>query len=165
MMKITGVMVQYYKACKRKLWFYANQINMNYEDENISIGRLIHETSYPDERKNIIIDNTIAIDFIKKEGEQLIFEVKKSSKLKIPTLYQVYYYLWYLKNKKEININGMLVYPKEKKREEISLTPEIEKEIEFIVQDIPKILEQKTPPKAENKKYCRKCSYYEFCRV
>jgi len=164
-MKITGVMVQYYKACKRKLWFFANQINMNYDDENIEIGRIIHENSYSDERKNIIIDDTIAIDFIKKEGEHLIFEVKKSSKLKIPVLYQLYYYLWYLKNKKGININGMLVYPKEKRKEEISLTPEIENEIEFIVNDIPKILESKIPPKAENRKYCKRCSYYEFCRV
>jgi len=164
-MKITGIMVQYYKACKRELWFFANQINMNYDDENISIGKLIHENSYSNERKNIIIDDTIAIDFIKKEGEHLIFEVKKSSKLKIPALYQLYYYLWYLKNKKGININGMLVYPKEKRKEEISLTPEIENEIEFIVNDIPKILESKIPPKAENRKYCKRCSYYEFCRV
>ncbi len=164
-MKITGVMVQYYKACKRKLWFFANQINMNYDDENIEIGRIIHENSYSDERKNIIIDDTIAIDFIKKEGEHLIFEVKKSSKLKIPALYQLYYYLWYLKKNKGININGMLVYPKEKRKEEISLTPEIENEIEFIVNDIPKILESKIPPKAENRKYCKRCSYYEFCRV
>jgi len=158
-------MVQYYKACKRKLWFFANQINMNYDDENIEIGRIIHENSYSDERKNIIIDDTIAIDFIKKEGEHLIFEVKKSSKLKIPALYQLYYYLWYLKKNKGININGMLVYPKEKRKEEISLTPEIENEIEFIVNDIPKILESKIPPKAENRKYCKRCSYYEFCRV
>lgn len=164
-MKITGVMVQYYKACKRELWFFANQINMNYDDENISIGKLLHETSYSDERKNIIIDDTIAIDFIKKEGEQLVFEIKKSSKLEIPVMYQIYYYLWYLKKKKGINIDGMIVYPKEKKKEKISLTPEIEKEIEFIVQDIPRIVEMKTPPKAESKKYCRRCSYYEFCMI
>jgi len=164
-MKITGVMVQYYKACKRELWFFANQINMNYDDDNIEIGRMLHENSYSDERKNIIIDDTIAIDFIKKEGEHLIFEVKKSSKLKIPALYQLYYYLWYLKKNKGININGMLVYPKEKRKEEILLTPEIENEIEFIVNDIPKILESKIPPKAENRKYCKRCSYYEFCRV
>lgn len=164
-MKITGVMVHYYKVCKRKLWFFANQINMNYEDENIAIGRMIHENTYSDERKNIIIDETIAIDFIKKEGEQLIFEVKKSSKLEIPTLYQIYYYLWYLKNKKGIEINAMLVYPKEKRKEKIALTTEIEKEIDEIVADIPKILELKTSPKAENKKYCKGCSYYEFCKI
>ena len=37
-MTITGVMVQYYKACWRELWFFANQINMDYESEDIEIG-------------------------------------------------------------------------------------------------------------------------------
>lgn len=42
---ITGVMVQYYVTCKRELWFYCNQINMNYDNDDISIGKLIHEKS------------------------------------------------------------------------------------------------------------------------
>ena len=37
-MRVTGVMVQYYVACKRELWFFANQINMNYDNDDISIG-------------------------------------------------------------------------------------------------------------------------------
>ena len=32
---ITGVMVQYYVTCKRELWFYCNQINMNYDNDDI----------------------------------------------------------------------------------------------------------------------------------
>ena len=44
--KITGVMVQYYVTCKRELWFFANGINLNYEDENILLGRLQQEKSY-----------------------------------------------------------------------------------------------------------------------
>lgn len=70
-----------------------------------------------------------------------------------------------MKNKKGMDVKGMLVYPKEKRREEITLTPEIENEIEEIVADIPGIVNRKTPPKPENKRYCRRCSYYEFCRV
>ena len=41
--EVTGVMVQYYKVCKRELWFYLNQINMNYDNEDIDIGKIIHE--------------------------------------------------------------------------------------------------------------------------
>ncbi len=52
-MRITGVMVQYYKACWRELWFFANGINMDYESEDIAIGRLIHEKSYSREMRNI----------------------------------------------------------------------------------------------------------------
>ncbi len=158
-------MVQYYKACKRELWFYANQLNMNYDDDNINIGKLIHETAYSDERKNILIDGEIAVDFVKDKDGAAIFEVKKSSRLEEPTKYQLYYYMWYLKNKKGMDVKGMLVYPNEKKREELVLTPEIEMEMEGIVADIPNIANLKTPPKAEKKRYCRRCSYFEFCRV
>ncbi|RLG00448.1 CRISPR-associated protein Cas4, partial [Thermococci archaeon] len=76
-MKITGVMVQYYIACKRELWFFANHINMNYDNVYIELGRLVHERSFLQEKKNISIDNTISFDFIKKKGNIVIFEIKK----------------------------------------------------------------------------------------
>ena len=51
---ITGVMVQYYYTCRRELWFYANRINMNYDNDDIEIGRQIQRESYDDNRKNIL---------------------------------------------------------------------------------------------------------------
>ena len=51
--EITGVMVQYYKVCQRELWFYLNQINMNYDNDDIDIGRLIHENTYKREKKEL----------------------------------------------------------------------------------------------------------------
>ena len=59
---ITGVMVQYYYTCRHELWFYANRINMNYNNDDIEIGRQIQRESYDDNRKNILIDGAIAID-------------------------------------------------------------------------------------------------------
>ena len=129
--KVTGVMIQYYIACKRELWFYANQINMNYDNEDISIGKLIHEKSYSREAKNINLGD-VAFDFVKKGKDAAIFEIKKSSKLEKPAQYQLYYYLWYVKQTGK-EIKGVIVYPKEKKREELKLNPEIEREIEEIV--------------------------------
>ena len=117
-MKITGVMIQYYKACDRELWYFGNQINMNYDNDFISMGKLINEESYKREKKNLLIDDTIAIDFIKKRGEITIYEIKKSSKLEEPAKYQLYYYLWNAK-KMGKEMDGILVYPKEKKREKI----------------------------------------------
>ena len=162
-MNITGVMVQYYKACKRELWFFANQINMNYGDENILLGRQIHKESYSRESKNIQFGN-ISFDFVEKSGEIEIYEIKKSSKLKEPAKYQLYYYLWNVK-KFGKTIKGFVVYPKEKRREELALTPEIEGEIEKIMEEIPKIAEQSHPPSAVKKPYCRRCSYFELCMV
>ena len=164
-MKITGVMVQYYVACKRELWFYLNQINMNYEDENITLGRHIHKESYKREKKNILIDETIALDYVKTENGVTVFEIKKSSKLEEPVRYQLYYYLYYLKKEKGIEAKGRLVYPKERKTEDLELTPEIEREIENIISGIEEVAKMEKPPEPKRKPYCKRCSYYELCWV
>ncbi|MBD3190791.1 MAG: Dna2/Cas4 domain-containing protein, partial [Candidatus Heimdallarchaeota archaeon] len=136
-MKITGVMVQYYATCKRELWFFAHGINQNYEDENILIGRWMHKKSFEQEKKSILIDNTISIDFIKRGKELLVFELKKSSKLPIGVRMQILYYLWYLKKKKGINAKGIISYPKEKRREEVVLGEMEQKRIEQALKEIP----------------------------
>ena len=158
-------MVQYYKACHRELWYFGNQINMNYDNDFISMGKLIHEESYKREKKNILIDDTIAIDFIKKRGELTIYEIKKSSKLEDPAKYQLYYYLWYLKNNLGEIVRGEVVYPKEKTSEILELTPELEKELELIIEEIPKIINRRSPPPIIKKPYCKNCSYYILCYV
>lgn len=162
-MKITGVMVQYYIACKRELWFFANQINMNYNSDDISIGRHIHEKSYSREKKNINLGD-IAFDFVKSGDKDVIYEIKKSSKLEEPVRYQLYYYLWNAK-KMGRDVEGMLVYPEEKKREKLILTPEVEKEIERIIREIPSIVNNPSPPPVIIKPYCKRCTYYELCMV
>lgn len=163
-MKITGVMVQYYVACKRELWFFANHINMNYDNVYIELGRLVHEKSFSREKKNISIDNVISFDFIKKKGNLVIFEIKKSSRLEEPVRWQLYYYLWYLKQK-GIEAEGILTYPKERKREKVTLKKEIEERFPEILRDIESIVKEQNPPKPEKKPYCKKCTYYELCWV
>ncbi|MEW6655123.1 MAG: CRISPR-associated protein Cas4 [Bacteroidota bacterium] len=164
MKNITGVMIQYYIACKRELWLYANQVNMNYDNEDISIGRLIHEKSYARETKSINLGE-VAFDFVKKGKNLTIFEIKKSSKLKEPVRYQLYYYLWYVKHHTGNEVNGVLVYPEEKKREKLELTPEIEKEIEEIIENIKEIVSKPVPPPVKIMPYCKRCTYYELCMV
>jgi CRISPR-associated exonuclease Cas4 len=163
MIEITGVMIQYFKSCKRELWFYAHKVNMNYDNEDIALGKLIHEKSYSRENKEIKFDN-MAFDFVKKTNNLTIFEVKKSRKLVEPAKYQLYFYLWNMKNS-GIDAKGVLVYPDERKRESIELTDEINKEMKIIIKEIKKIISLKTPPKSIIKPYCKKCSYYELCMV
>lgn len=160
---ITGVMVQYYVTCKRELWFYCNQINMNYDNDDINIGKLIHEKSYSRENKEVRVDNLV-FDYVKKDGCLSIFEVKKSSKLTIGAEYQLYFYL-YTMSKFTSDIKGVLVYPKEKKKEELKLDDEKIKEIESILEGILNISALEKPPIAKNKNYCKKCSFYELCMV
>ena len=161
--QITGVMIQYYKICQRELWFYINQINMNYDNDDIDIGKLIHENSYKREKKEIRLDNLV-FDFVKSKKGIEIYEVKKSSKLTIGGSYQLYFYLWVLL-KSNIEAKGYLVYPKEKKRERLELTDEIVEEIEEIISNIKKISYLKTPPSSKKQPYCKKCTYYELCMI
>ena len=65
MKDITGVMIYYYFICERKLWYFINEINMEQNNELVSMGKILDETSYEREKKNIMIDNTINVDFIK----------------------------------------------------------------------------------------------------
>ena len=49
--KISGVMFYYYFVCKRKLWYFLNQINMEQNSELVSIGKILDETTYKKEKK------------------------------------------------------------------------------------------------------------------
>lgn len=160
---ITGVMVQYFMTCKRELWFYIKQINMNYNNEDITIGNTIHQKSYSREKKEIRVDNMV-FDFVKKDNDLVIFEVKKSSKLAIGAKYQLYFYMYSLRLL-EPNIRGVLVYPKERKKEELMLDENIIEEMENIIDEIVVCSNLKRPPEVEIKPYCKGCSFYELCMV
>lgn len=67
--RVTGVMIYYYFVCKRKLWYFINEINMESDNENVMLGKLLDENSYRRDDKHINIDNVINIDFIKEHQE------------------------------------------------------------------------------------------------
>lgn len=46
-MTITGTHFNYYQFCLRKLWLFANGINMEQESDLVYEGKLVHESSYP----------------------------------------------------------------------------------------------------------------------
>lgn len=156
-------MVQYYVTCKRELWFFANQINMNYNNDDIDIGRYIHEKSFSRENKEVKLDNMV-FDYVKNKDDLTIFEVKKSSSLTIGARYQLYFYLYNMRNFGK-EVKGVLVYPKERKREEIFLTDEIIEEMETIIKDIERVVKLDKPPKSVKMPYCKGCSFFELCMV
>ena len=156
-------MFYYYFVCKRKLWFFANEIQMESENEDVIIGKLIDENSYSRELKHVLIDNTVNIDFIKEW--KILHEVKKQKSVEEAGIWQLKYYIYFLR-KRGINIEkGILDYPKLKKREEIFLTEEDEKRIEEILLEIREIVNLKLPPKLEKLKICKKCAYFEYCYI
>ena len=162
-MKITGVMAEYYFICKKKLWYFANQIQMENEHENVLIGRTIDENSYNQEKKNILIDGTINIDFIRKHRQ--IHEVKKSKSIEEATVWQVKYYLYYLKKFGMENIIGVIDYPLLRRNLVVELDKNDEEKIEEVIKDIESIVAMPSPPTANKMKICSKCAYYELCFI
>ena len=161
--EISGTMFYYYFVCKRKLWFFANEIQLENENEDVIIGKLVDENSYSRELKHVLIDNTVNIDFIKEW--KILHEVKKQKSIEEAGIWQLKYYIYFLKER-GINIEkGILDYPKLKKRQEIFLSKEDEERIENILLEIREIINLKLPPKLEKLKICRKCAYFEYCYI
>lgn len=123
-------------------------------------GNFLESISYPrDEKKEILIDNLINIDIV---GDSNIREVKYSNRLAHADRIQLLYYLYYLKQL-GVEKRGIINYPKMRKREEVILTPESEKEVEEALLKVYEITKMDKPPPLQRKPYCTKCAYYEFC--
>ena len=158
---LTGTQINYYLVCKRKLWLFTRNISKEHTSDIVREGKLVHEDSYNRVSKEIGIGD-IKVDFIKKDSGVVVHEVKKSKKIERAHLYQLLYYLYYLKEL-GVEASGMIDYPLLRKREEVFLTPEKESEILEIINGIGEIVALSKSPDAERKKICGKCSYYEFC--
>ena len=157
----TGTQVNYFFVCRRKLWLFTRDIRFENENEYVQLGRLIDEYSYPRKKKQIEIGN-LKIDFLdNKQG--IIHEVKKSPKIEKAHIWQVKYYLYWLKSHGVEHITGEIDYPKLKKKEVISLTDDDLKVFEDIFAQMKTVLEQAIPPETINRPFCKKCAYFEFC--
>lgn len=161
--EITGVMIYYYKVCSRKLWYFYHEIQMEQNNENVKIGKILDEKTYIRDNKHINIDNVINIDFIRSQG--VLHEVKKSRKIEEASILQVKYYLYYLWKKDVKDLKARIDYPLLKKTIEIELNEEDIEIIEKNLEAIKEIVESKVPPNLERKNICKSCAYYDLCFV
>ncbi|WP_169704502.1 CRISPR-associated protein Cas4 [Candidatus Kuenenia stuttgartiensis] len=161
--RFTGTQSNYYFLCRKKLWYFTKNIEMEHNSDAVYLGKLIHETSYERENKEIEIDGTIKIDFIGKD--RVIHEVKKSDKVEEPHIWQLKYYLWYLKQKGVEGITGKINYPKLRKTLDVFLEPGDDEKIHAIVSEIKVLVEAELPPPIQRMKMCKNCSYGDMCWV
>ncbi len=154
----TGVQVQYYFIDKKKLWYFSHYISFEEESELVKLGKLVSRYFYNREKKELQIGR-IKIDFYKKKME--IHEVKKSSKFKEASRWQLIYYLYVLK-KFDVNCIGILHFPLERKTEKIVLNKELESEIEKILNGIKNIINMDKPPNSDKSFKLKNSAYYEF---
>jgi CRISPR-associated exonuclease Cas4 len=167
-LRITGTEVHYYVLCPRKLWWYGHGMEQEHAQggaagqENVELGTLLHETRYLDKtRKDILIDDLLRLDFT-DEGK--VHEIKKSCGAHKASIAQLLYYLYYLKHAKGIATTGVLDFPLEKRREEVTLTPEREAEVAAILEGVRQVREMDAPPVVSKPMpLCKQCAYQELC--
>lgn len=121
-MQITGTHFNYYQVCKRKLWLFANGINMEQVSDLIFEGKLIHEDSYPQRSANY---EEIELDGIKVDyydaKRKVIHEIKKSNKMEDAHEWQLKYYIYVFEQNGIEEVSGILEYPILRKTKEVIL--------------------------------------------
>ena len=156
-------MVYYYFICERKLWYFINEINMEQNNELVNIGKILDETTYTRENKNIMIDNTINIDFIKNGA--ILHEVKKTKSIEEAGIWQVKYYIYYLEKRGIQNIKAKIDFPLLRESKEITLEQSDREILDNVIKNIEEIAKKEELEKLINSKICRKCAYYDLCYV
>jgi len=156
----TGTQVNYYLICKRKLWLFSRGLDMEETSDLVLLGRLLHERGYARRHKEIQIGR-IKVDFVGSGCE--IHEVKRSRKAEDAHLFQLLYYLYYLKRYAGVEGRGCLHYPLLRRTVNVQLTDERIGQVESVLRDIDEILRHENSPKPVKTGYCRRCSYAELC--
>lgn len=75
----------------------------------------------------------------------------------------------YVLKSKGIHRKGKLQFIEKNKKDSktfiLELTPEIEVQLQAIIEEIEKLIESETIPPVLHKKQCAKCAYYEYCYI
>jgi CRISPR-associated exonuclease Cas4 len=165
-MQITGTHFNYYLVCKRKLWLFANGINMEQTSDLVYDGKLIHETSYPQrsERYEEVAIDGIKIDYYDARNK-VIHEIKRSDKVETAHEWQVKYYIYVLENNGIDGVTGILEYPELRQTTKVELTDADRQKIKEIEDKIAQLISSDECPPVIHSKICKNCSYYDFCYV
>jgi len=161
-LRTNGVKVNYLVVCPRKVWLYARGIRMEPFSERVALGRLLHEDTYswlP--RREVLIDDLIKVDIVEAEGK--VLEIKNSRKFVDASRLQVAYYLLYLKRRGAGELVGELRFPRERRKEEVHLTPDLEARVEEALREVREIESSPDPPAADFASVCHVCAYADLC--
>jgi len=171
-MNLTATHINYYQICKRKLWLFANGINMEHTSDMVYDGKLLHETSYP-QRAERYEEMLISAEY---EGVSLfgkidycnarnntVHETKRSDKVEEAHVRQLKFYLWLLELNGVEDATGLLEYPRLRKTDEVFLDDKDREQLKKSVSEIKKLVESDTCPSVINAKICQSCSYFDFC--
>jgi CRISPR-associated exonuclease Cas4 len=174
-MNLTATHINYYFICQRKLWLFANGINMEHTSDTVAEGKLIGETTYPqrpEKYTEIELSSPIGggwegagkIDFYDAKNK-VIHEIKRSDKIEAAHEWQVKYYIWLLAQNGIEGVTGILEYPKLRERKEVHLTAADEAYLQTVMAQIKALAADERCPPVINSRICKSCSYYDFCYI
>ena len=158
--KFTGLEVNYFFICRKKLWWFHHGVEMERENERVQIGRIVHRDSYARKKKEITIDDKITLDW-REDG--VIHEVKLTDRMEEAHEFQLLYYLYYLKQKGVEGLKGQIDYPKLRETRAVELTEEAEARLVAALREMQEITTAKRAPQVACGKICRSCAYAELC--
>ena len=92
----------------------------------------------------------INIDFIKEHRE--LHEIKKSKSIEQAGIWQVKYYLYYLKKRGVDGLKAKIDYPLLKENVMVELSKDDETQLQFVIEDIVKIKKEKSTANYEENK-------------
>ncbi len=174
-MPITATHINYFHICPRKLWLFAQGINMEHTSDTVYEGKHIHETTYPqrsEKMKELELSATIAdgtelrgkIDFYDPKTN-VIHETKRSNKMEKAHEWQVKFYIWLLEMNDIKGAKGILEYPKLRQSTNVVLHMTDRQELDQVIQHIKRICESPVCPPVIHSGICKKCSYYDLCYI
>lgn len=163
-MQITGTHFNYYQICHRKLWLFANGINMESTSDVVYEGKLIHESSYPQrsERYEEVEIEGVKVDYFDAK-HNVIHEIKKSNKVEQAHEWQLKYYIYVFERNGIEGCTGILEYPTIRQTSQVVLTDEDRQMIVEMEEKIKGIIDSDLCPTLSKKRLCKSCSYYDFC--
>ena len=186
-LQLTGTQINYYFVCKRKLWLSSHNMELESESDLVRMGRLLHEESYKRKLKEVQVDR-IKVDFLERKASEastssnvertyeartegkgerssiVIHEVKRSRAMHDAHVFQLLYYMYYLKKHYGTNVSrGILHYPLLKKNVPVELTAEKGRQVEEVIGGIQMTLSMPRPPAPISTRACRLCAYGELC--
>lgn len=154
-MKITGTLIKNYFHCKRQAYLY--HFGLNFKNELVRIGDVLHEQQKPKE----YVFEKIKVDDIK---DGWLIEYKKTSANLKGTRFQV---LYYLKHLKALGITSKAIIKDLTYNDEYKITLDDGniKELELSLEQIKNTLKENMPQRKKLKKNCKGCSFFDYCWI
>ena len=131
-------------------------------NEDVKIGKAIDELTFTREKKGVLVDGHIMLDFM--DDQLQVHEMKKTKTMEQSHEMQVKFYIHTLRNKGYDLSRGEIHYPALKEKTQVIYTNEDQVFIDATLQLAKEIINKPSPPqKRPQKRFCKKCAFYELC--